>query len=103
MKAKVSNASVTAAIADFGLTLHLLVHPVLSVRRDEAGSLVDLDARLKLDWAGLGDKVYVQLNVTNLFDKLYVGGFDGQLADNSVPFTQIGSPRTFIGSLVVGF
>lgn len=66
-------------------------------------TLVDLDARLKLDWAGLGDKVYVQLNVTNLFDKLYVGGFDGQLADNSVPFTQIGSPRTFIGSLVVGF
>ena len=66
-------------------------------------TLVDLDARLKLDWAGLGDKVYLQLNVTNLFDKLYVGGFDGQLADNSVPFVQIGAPRAFIGSIVVGF
>jgi iron complex outermembrane receptor protein len=66
-------------------------------------TLIDLDARLKLDWAGLGDKVYLQLNVTNLFDKLYVGSFDGQLADNSVPFVQIGAPRAFIGSLVVGF
>ncbi|MBE1527758.1 iron complex outermembrane receptor protein [Sphingopyxis sp. OAS728] len=68
-----------------------------------AYTLVDLDARLGLEWAGLGDKVYFQVNVTNLFDKLYVGGFDGQLANNSVPFTQIGAPRTFIGSIVVGF
>lgn len=68
-----------------------------------AYTLVDLDARLNLDWAGFGDKVYFQLNVSNLFDKLYVGGFDGQLANNSVPFVQIGSPRTFIGSIVVGF
>ena len=68
-----------------------------------AYTLVDLDARLGLEWAGLGDKVYFQVNVTNLFDKLYVGGFDGQLANNSVPFTQIGAPRTVIGSIVVGF
>jgi iron complex outermembrane receptor protein len=66
-------------------------------------TLVDLDARLGLEWAGLGDKVYFQFNVTNLFDKLYVGGFDGQLANNTIPFTQIGAPRTFIGSVVVGF
>jgi iron complex outermembrane receptor protein len=66
-------------------------------------TIVDLDARINLDWAGLGDKTYFQLNVSNVFDELYVGGFDGQLADNSVPFVQIGSPRTFIGSLVVGF
>lgn len=66
-------------------------------------TIVDLDARLKLDWAGLGDKVYLQLNVSNLFDKLYVGGFDGQLANSSVPFVQIGAPRAVIGSVVVAF
>ncbi len=69
----------------------------------EGYTLVDLDARLKMDWAGLGDKVYFQFNVTNLFDKLYVGGFDGQLANNTVPNVNIGAPRTFIGSIVVGF
>jgi len=68
-----------------------------------AYTLVDLDARVALDWAGLGDKVYFQFNVTNLFDKLYVGGFDGQLANNTVPNVNIGAPRTFIGSLIVGF
>jgi len=68
-----------------------------------AYTLVDLDARVGLEWAGLGDKTYFQFNITNLFDKLYVGGFDGQLANNSVPFVQIGAPRTFIGSIVVAF
>ena len=68
-----------------------------------AYTLVDLDARVGLEWAGLGDMTYFQFNVTNLFDKLYVGGFDGQLATNSAPFVQIGAPRTFIGSIVVGF
>ncbi|MCM8731882.1 TonB-dependent receptor [Hephaestia sp. MAHUQ-44] len=68
-----------------------------------AYTLVDLDARVGLDWAGLGDKTYLQLNVVNLFDKLYVGGFDGQLAVNTAPNVQIGSPRTFIGSIVVSF
>ena len=72
-------------------------------KKAPAYTLVDLDARVKLDWAGLNDKTYLQFNVLNVFDKLYVGSFDGQLADNSVPFVQIGSPRTFIGSVVVGF
>lgn len=66
-------------------------------------TIVDLDARLGLEWAGLGDKVYFQFNITNLFDKLYVGGFDGQLANNTVPNVNIGAPRAFIGSIVVGF
>lgn len=66
-------------------------------------TLVDLDARINLDWAGLGEKTYFQFNLSNVFDELYVGGFDGQLANNTVPFVQIGAPRTFIGSLVVGF
>ena len=43
-----------------------------------AYTLVDIDARISLDFLGLNDKTFFQLNVTNLFDKLYVGGFGGQ-------------------------
>ncbi|QUT04213.1 TonB-dependent receptor [Sphingobium phenoxybenzoativorans] len=67
-----------------------------------AYTLVDLDARYSLEALG-APGVAVQLNVTNLFDKFYVGGFDGTLVNNSVTFAQIGAPRTFIGSLIVGF
>ncbi|MBB5687578.1 TonB-dependent receptor [Sphingobium boeckii] len=73
-----------------------------------AYTLVDLDLRLSAAPLGLGDKTYFQLNVTNVFDKLYVGGFDGRLdsgfvAASNLPFVQIGAPRTFIGSVVIGF
>ena len=77
--------------------------PTVYPNKTPAYTLVDLDARISMGWAGLNDKTYIQLNVTNLFDKLYVGGFDGQLADTSVPFVQIGAPRAFIGSLIVQF
>lgn len=66
-------------------------------------TLVDLDARISLEWAGLNDKTYFQLNVTNLFDKLYVGGFDGTLSNTGTTFANIGSPRTVIGTLSIGF
>jgi len=36
--------SVTAAIARQGLAVHLLIHPVLSVRRDDDGELIEIDA-----------------------------------------------------------
>jgi glutamate dehydrogenase len=36
--------SVAAAIARQGLSVHLLMHPVVSVRRDEAGELIEVDA-----------------------------------------------------------
>ena len=36
--------SVTAAIARLGLSVHLLMHPVVSVRRDEQGTLLEMDA-----------------------------------------------------------
>lgn len=78
--------------------------------------LVNLDARLNLDFAGLGDKTYLQLNVYNLFDQFYVGGFGGGLAQSqsftqstgrssygSVPNVQIGAPRTVSATLVFGF
>jgi iron complex outermembrane receptor protein len=73
-----------------------------------AYTLVDVDVRVSAAPLGLGDKTYFQFNVTNLFDKLYYGGFDGRLdagfaGANNLPFVQIGAPRTFIGTLVVGF
>jgi iron complex outermembrane receptor protein len=73
--------------------------------------LVHLDARYNL--AHLGpelDKTYVQLNVYNLFDETYVGGFTGGLAQSlsgtnygSPPFVQIGAPRTISVSLNIGW
>lgn len=56
-------------------------------------TLFDLDARYSL--ASLGaPNVWAQLNVSNLFDKFYVGGFDGNLTQgSSAPFVQIGAPR----------
>lgn len=81
-----------------------------------AYTLVDLNARVGLEWAGLNDKTYFQFNVLNVFDELWVGGFSGNLNQgptfNSVgavtnygaaPNSQIGYPRTIMGSLVVGF
>jgi iron complex outermembrane receptor protein len=69
-----------------------------------AYTLVDLDVRFSLETIGLNDKTYLQLNVTNLFDKLYVGGFDGgTTSQTSTIFANIGTPRTVIGSLVIGF
>lgn len=69
-----------------------------------AYTLVDLDARVSLEFIGLNDKTYFQLNVSNLFDKLYVGGFSGgAIATNNIPNVQIGSPRTVMGSLTIGF
>jgi iron complex outermembrane receptor protein len=77
--------------------------------------LVNLDARYSLENVGL-ERTYVQLNVYNLFDQFYVGGFGGGLNQSitrnaagaitsygSPPFVQIGAPRTISGTLVVGF
>lgn len=64
---------------------------------------VDFDVRVPLGWAGLNDDTFFQLNVTNAFDKLYVGNFGGGLLNTSVPFVQIGAPRAVIGTLVVQF
>ncbi len=73
-------------------------------KKTPAYTLVDLDAKVKLDFIGLGDKTFLQLNVVNLFDKLYVGGFDGAgTSTTSVPNAFIGTPRTFIGSVSFGF
>ena len=80
--------------------------------------LVNLDARLNLKAIGLNDKSYLQFNVYNLFDQFYVGGFGGGLNQSvsgsfsqstgtwsygSVPFVQIGAPRTISATLTLAF
>ncbi len=77
--------------------------------------LVNMDMRVNLEGVGLS-KSYFQVNVYNLFDKLYVGGFGGNLnqsltyttttgtaAYGSVPNVQIGAPRTVSGTVVFQF
>jgi iron complex outermembrane receptor protein len=68
-----------------------------------AYTTVDLGARMPLGWAGLNDETYLQFNITNLFDKLYVGNFGGQLLNTSVPFVQLGAPRAFVLTLNVAY
>ena len=88
--------------------------------------LVNLDARLNMNFVGLKE-TYFQLNVYNLFDKFYVGGFGGGLSQSlssrtcnatsfpacatsttvqtwgNPPFVSIGAPRTVSGSLSISF
>lgn len=82
-----------------------------------AYTLVDANARIGLEWAGMSKNTYFQLNVLNVFDELWVGGVSGNLNQGptfnatgtaitnygNAPNSQIGYPRTVIGSLVVGF
>lgn len=81
--------------------------------------LVNLDARIKLGFIGLNDDSYLQLNVYNLFDQYYVGGFGGNLNQvltsagfnqttgtatyGNPGFVQIGAPRTVSGTVVFKF
>ncbi|WP_246104869.1 TonB-dependent receptor [Sphingomonas xanthus] len=74
--------------------------------------LVNLDARVNMGYfADDLKKTYVQFNVYNLFDKFYVGGFGGGLAQSvssstnfgNPPFVQIGAPRTLSMTVNVGF
>jgi iron complex outermembrane receptor protein len=71
--------------------------------RTPAYTLVDADVRIPLQFIGANDRTWLQLNVTNLFDQRYVGGFGGNLVNTTAPFVQIGAPRAISGTLVVGF
>ena len=64
---------------------------------------VDFDARLSLEWAGLNDKTYLQVNVQNAFDKLYVNNIGGNVSNFSIPNANIGSPRAISVSLNAQF
>ncbi|QNN65641.1 TonB-dependent receptor [Sphingomonas rhizophila] len=74
--------------------------------------LVNLDARLNMGHFDKQlDKTYLQLNVYNLFDETYVGGFGGGLNQGVsssgvygfAPNVQIGAPRTVSLTVNVGF
>ena len=83
-------------------------------------SVFDADVRVSLDTLGL-KKTFFQLNVTNLFDRKYLGSINSQpsLPTNvaglipglattqniggGTPTYQVGSPRAIVGSLQVGF
>lgn len=68
--------------------------------KSPAYTTVDFDVRIGMEWAGLGKKTYLQLNLQNAFNQFYVGGFSGGATTvYSVPFGQIGSPRAFSGSI----
>lgn len=68
-------------------------------------TIVDLDLRYSL--AGLGmEKGAIQFNVSNLFDKFYVGSYSGgldTLPSSSSAFVNFGSPRAISASLIIGF
>jgi iron complex outermembrane receptor protein len=74
-----------------------------------AYTVVDLDARIDMGPVfsaispALSKQTYIQINVTNLFDKLYVAGFGGNTSTTSIPFAYIGAPRTVSASLNIGF
>lgn len=66
-------------------------------------TIVDIDARLRLGFLGLNDDTYLQVNVTNLFDRLYTPNFGGALLNNTAPFVQIGAPRAISFTLNVAY
>jgi len=71
-----------------------------------AYTIVDLDARVSLKALGMNDRTWVQFNVTNLFDKFYVGAMstgNATASNTTVNFVQIGAPRTFSGTVNFGF
>ncbi|HYD23652.1 MAG TPA: TonB-dependent receptor [Croceibacterium sp.] len=79
--------------------------------------MVNLDARVQLDeYLGLNRNTFLQLNVYNLFDKLYVGNYTSGLNQGNVlgqsvflgspgspPFAQIGAPRTVSATLSIEY
>ncbi|MEO5774737.1 MAG: TonB-dependent receptor [Sphingomicrobium sp.] len=75
-----------------------------------AYTLVNLDLRYKLSMLKGLENSYFQLNVYNLFDKFYVGGFTGGLNQafsgtnyGNPNFVQIGAPRTISGTISIAF
>ncbi len=89
---------------------------ILYPAKTNAYWLVNLDARVNLEFLGLNDRTFFQVNVYNLFDDLYVGSYTSGLnqgnvlgggvftgTPGSVPFAQIGAPRTVSGTLSVAF
>lgn len=64
-------------------------------------TVADFDVRFSLENAGL-DKSYLQLNITNLFDEVYIGSASGGLTTTS-SYVNIGPPRAVSASFIMGF
>ncbi len=89
---------------------------VVYPNKTPAYTIVNLNVKVGLEWAGLNDKTYFKFNAMNLFDELWVGGLQQNLnqgptfsADGATvtgygnaPNASIGFPRTFMATLVVG-
>ena len=65
-------------------------------------TIVDLDLRYNLANLGL-EKSFFQLNVSNLFDKFYIGSFSGGLTTAASTFVNYGAPRAISASMIVAF
>ncbi|NYT42681.1 TonB-dependent receptor [Sphingomonas sp. R-74633] len=74
-----------------------------------AYAVVDLDVRFNFGQLLDGNKTYFQLNVSNLFDRFYVGGLTGSSGFVGLPNRYsignaiIGTPRSITGSIVMAF
>ncbi|QPC98281.1 TonB-dependent receptor [Qipengyuania soli] len=66
-------------------------------------TVADLDMRLSLGHFNEDlEKAYVQINVTNLLDEVYIGSASTGLTTSGA-FVNIGPPRAFTASLIWGF
>ncbi|MEG3125810.1 TonB-dependent receptor [Sphingomonas sp. GB1N7] len=71
--------------------------------------LVDLDLRFNIGKLLNSDKTFLQVNVSNLFDKVYIGGLSGSSGFVGLPNRYsignavIGTPRSITATLQVGF
>ena len=68
-------------------------------------TVVDADVRFNLKSIGLPEKSYLQVNVTNLFNTLYVGNFAESTSALQTGGTtaQVSPPRAVVASLSVAF
>jgi len=67
-------------------------------------TLVDLDARVRLGMIAKGlEKSDLQLNVVNLLNEDYFGNISTQINNAGNPNFTLGSPRSILASLNVGF
>ncbi len=66
-------------------------------------TVADADIRVNLGYFEENlEKAYLQFNVTNIFDEVYIGSAGGGLSTPS-SYVNIGAPRAFTASLIWGF
>ena len=94
-----------AVYQSYGTGLNTVYYEVYG-KKTPSYTIVDLDARISLEPLVHTDRTYFQFNVTNLFNKFFVGASstsNSTPSNTTVNFWQIGAPRTISGTLVVGF